>query len=62
MWEAWHNLGAVRFADGDDDAAVSAFGKALALNPAHRPSLLGRAEAHRRAGRTKSAPQNKQRK
>jgi tetratricopeptide (TPR) repeat protein len=51
LWEAWHNLGVIEFAEGDDDAATSAFGRALAINPSHRPSLLARAESHRRAGR-----------
>jgi tetratricopeptide (TPR) repeat protein len=55
VWEAWHNLGVIHFADGDDDAAAEAFGKALEVNPAHMASLLGRAEAHRRAGRTREA-------
>lgn len=55
VWEAWHNLGALHFADGDDDAAAEAFGQALAVNPANVGSLLGRAEAHRRAGRTSEA-------
>ena len=55
VWEAWHNLGVIHFADDDDDAAAEAFGKALGVNPAHMPSLLGRAEAHRRAGRTREA-------
>jgi tetratricopeptide (TPR) repeat protein len=55
VWEAWHNLGVLHFADGDDDAATEAFGKALEVNPAHMASLLGRAEAHRRAGRTREA-------
>ncbi len=55
VWEAWHNLGVIHFADDDDDAATEAFGKALSVNPAHMASLLGRAEAHRRAGRTREA-------
>ncbi len=50
LWEAWHNLGTVYWAEGDDDAAADAFGRALDVNPAHTPSLLARAEAHRRAG------------
>jgi tetratricopeptide (TPR) repeat protein len=55
LWEAWHDLGVIAQQDGDDDAAVKAFGKALDVNPAHTPSRLARAEAHRRAGRTKDA-------
>ena len=55
LWEAWHDLGVIAGDDGDDDAAVRAFGRALDVNPAHTPSRLARAEAHRRAGRTKDA-------
>ena len=55
LWEAWHNLGALHYDRGDDDRAVEAFDRALAVNPAHLPSQLGRAEAHRRAGRTDQA-------
>ncbi len=55
LWEAWHDLGVLAAADGDDDDAVRAFGKALDVNPAHTPSRLARAEAHRRAGRIKEA-------
>jgi tetratricopeptide (TPR) repeat protein len=50
LWEAWHDLGAVLFARGDDEAAVDAFRRALAINPAHAPALLARAEAYRRLG------------
>jgi Tfp pilus assembly protein PilF len=49
LWEAAHNLGVIAFADGDDDAAVAAFDRALRIHPTHTPSLLARAEAHRRA-------------
>ncbi|WP_428261826.1 tetratricopeptide repeat protein [Haliangium sp.] len=55
LWEAWHNLGTLAFAEGDDDAAVEAFTNALAVNPADMESLMGRAEAHRRAGRNGDA-------
>ncbi|ACY16461.1 tetratricopeptide repeat protein [Haliangium ochraceum] len=55
VWEAWHNLGAIQFAEGDDEGATAAFGSALAVNPVHVGSLFGRAEAHRRAGRTDEA-------
>ncbi len=55
LWEAWHNLGALAFKDGDDEAAIDAYGKALAINPANVGSMLGRAEAYRRAGRKKEA-------
>ncbi len=50
LWEAWHDLGAVLYARGEDEAAADAFGRALAINPAHTPALLARAEAHRRSG------------
>jgi tetratricopeptide (TPR) repeat protein len=55
VWEAWHNLGAIYYMEGEDDEAVESYGKALKINPAHVASMLGRAEAHRRAGNTKSA-------
>jgi len=49
LWEGWHNLGVIYYAEGDDDEAAAAFGRALKINPAHTPALLGRAEAYRRA-------------
>jgi Tfp pilus assembly protein PilF len=55
LWEAWHDLGVVQFSEGDDDAAAGAFSRALAVNPAHTPSLKARAEALRRAGEKKKA-------
>jgi tetratricopeptide (TPR) repeat protein len=55
LWEGWHDLGVVYFADGDDTQAAEAFGKALAINPAHLESRLARAEALRRAGRSDAA-------
>jgi tetratricopeptide (TPR) repeat protein len=55
VWEAWHDLGVIAFGDGDDDTAAEDFGRALAINKAALPSRLGRAEAHRRAGRKKEA-------
>ena len=55
LWEAWHNLGTLAFDEGDDEAAIEAFSRALSVNPAHVPALLGRAEARRRAGDTKDA-------
>jgi tetratricopeptide (TPR) repeat protein len=55
LWEAWHDLGVIAYKEGDDDAAVDAFTRALKLKPGHIPSLLARAEAHRRAGRRKEA-------
>ncbi|HMG20501.1 MAG TPA: tetratricopeptide repeat protein, partial [Kofleriaceae bacterium] len=55
LWEAWHDLGVIAYKDGDDDAAVDAFSKALRLKPGHTPSLLARAEASRRSGHRKDA-------
>ena len=55
LWEAWHDLGALAYKDGEDDAAIDAFSKALAINPNHTSTLLGRAEANRRAGKKKDA-------
>ena len=55
LWEAWHNLGVVQFAEGEDDAAIDSFTRAVDINPAHTPSLTARAEALRRAGERKKA-------
>ncbi len=55
LWEAHHNLGAIAYRDGEDDAAIEHFTKALAINGDHVPSLLARAEAHRRAGHRRDA-------
>ena len=55
LWEAWHDLGVIYYRDGDDDPASDAFGKALAINKGHTPTLLARAESYRRAGRKKDA-------
>ena len=55
LWEAWHDLGVIAYKEGDDDAAIDAFGKALKIKAGHTPSLLARAEAHRRAGHKKDA-------
>ncbi len=55
LWEAWHNLGVISFKDGEDEAAIEAFGKSLAIKRDHMPTLLGRAEANRRAGHKKEA-------
>ena len=55
IWEAWHDLGVIHYKDGEDDAAIIAFGKALEVNTGHMPTLLARAEAHRRAGHKKDA-------
>lgn len=55
IWEAWHDLGVIYYKDGSDDEAVNAFSKALDVNRGHTPTLLARAEAHRRAGHKKDA-------
>lgn len=55
LWEAWHDLGVLDYKDGEDEPAVEAFTKALAIKPDHMPTLLGRAEANRRAGHKKEA-------
>jgi tetratricopeptide (TPR) repeat protein len=55
VWEAWHNLGTIAFSEGADEEAIEHFTQAIKVNPAHLPSLLGRAEARRRAGETKDA-------
>lgn len=55
LWEAHHNLGAIAYRDGEDDAAIEHFTKALGINKGHTPSLLARAEAHRRAGHKRDA-------
>jgi tetratricopeptide (TPR) repeat protein len=55
LWEAWHNLGALAARDGEYDVAIDAYSRALAINRAHVPTLLGRAEANRRAGKKKDA-------
>jgi tetratricopeptide (TPR) repeat protein len=55
LWEAWHNLGVLAVRDIADEEAIAHFGKALAQNPGHVQSLLGRAEAHRRFGHQKDA-------
>ena len=55
LWEAWHDLGVIAYKEGEDDAAIGHFTKALAINKQHAPTLLARAEAHRRAGHNKEA-------
>lgn len=55
LWEAWHNLGVLAFEAGESERAAEAFSEALDVNPAHRPSLVARAEAYRRAGHTRKA-------
>lgn len=55
IWEAWYDLGVIAWKDGEDEEAIDDFGKALAQNPVHTPTLLARAEANRRAGKKKDA-------
>lgn len=55
LWEASHDLGVIAYREGDDDRAIQAFGDALAVVPAHVPTLLARAEAHRRASHERAA-------
>jgi len=55
LWEAWHDLGAIAYRDGEDDVAIEMFTKALVINPNHTSTILGRAEANRRAGKKKDA-------
>lgn len=55
LWEAWFNLGAIAWRQGDDDEAVASFSRALDIHPAHTASLMARAEAYRRSGRKNQA-------
>ncbi|HEX2686426.1 MAG TPA: tetratricopeptide repeat protein [Kofleriaceae bacterium] len=55
LWEAWYDLGVIAYKEGDDDAAIDAFTRALKIKNGHTPSLLARAEANRRAGHKKDA-------
>lgn len=55
VWEAWYDLGVIAWKEGEDDQAIDAFGKALNANREHTPTLMGRAEANRRAGHKKEA-------
>jgi tetratricopeptide (TPR) repeat protein len=55
LWEAWHDMGVLAFREGDDDAAIDSFNRALKLKPGHIATVLARAEAHRRAGHKKDA-------
>ncbi|HEX5060253.1 MAG TPA: tetratricopeptide repeat protein [Kofleriaceae bacterium] len=55
LWEGWYNLGVIAWREGDDDEAIDDYGKALAQNRDHTPTLMARAEAYRRAGRKKEA-------
>jgi tetratricopeptide (TPR) repeat protein len=55
LWEAWHDLGVIAYKEGEDETAVGHFSKSLGINKDHMPTLLARAEAHRRAGHKKDA-------
>ncbi len=55
IWEAWYDLGAIAWREGDDDEAIDDFSKALNLHAGHAPTLTARAEANRRAGHKKEA-------
>lgn len=55
IWEAWFDLGAIAWKEGDDDEAIDDFSKALDLNKGHAPALMARAEAYRRSGKKKEA-------
>ena len=55
IWEAWFDLGAIAWKEGDDDEAVDDFSKALDINKGHTPTLMARAEAYRREGKKKEA-------
>ena len=55
IWEAWYDLGAIAWREGDDDEAIDDYGKALAIDRNHTTILLARAEANRRAGKKKDA-------
>lgn len=55
LWEAWFNLGAIAWRQGDDDEAAASFSRALDVNPGHTASLMARAEAYRRSGRKNQA-------
>lgn len=61
LWEAWYNLGVIDGGEGNDSAAAESFTRSLEVNPAHRESLLGRAEAYRRAGEQGKARSDYQR-
>jgi tetratricopeptide (TPR) repeat protein len=55
IWEAWFDLGAIAWKEGDDDEAVEDYGRALDINKGHNASLMARAEAYRREGKKKEA-------
>lgn len=55
LWEAWYDLGAVRWRLGDNRAAAAAFGKAIAIDPTRTSARVARAEALRRMGKIPDA-------
>jgi tetratricopeptide (TPR) repeat protein len=55
LWEGWLDLGLLKAQEGDHDGAVAAFDRSLAVNPAHAPTRLARAESLRSLGRVKDA-------
>lgn len=55
LWEAWFNLGAIAWQQGDDDEAATYFSRVLDTYRGHPASLMARAEAYRRSGRKKQA-------
>jgi tetratricopeptide (TPR) repeat protein len=55
MWEAWFDLGAIAWKEGDDDEAVDDYTHALDINKGHTASLMARAEAYRRESKKKEA-------
>ena len=55
IWEAWFDLGAIAWKEGDDDEAVEDYSHALDINKGHTASLMARAEAYRREGKKKEA-------
>src|SRR3569623_2775377 len=55
LWEAWYDLGAIAWSEGDDDEAIDDYSKALAIDHNHTSVLLARAGANRRAGHKKDA-------
>ena len=55
LFEAWHDLGLVESKQGRHDDAARSLGKALALQPASRPTVLALGEALTRSGRAGDA-------
>lgn len=57
FFEAWHDLGWLDASRGNFGRAVTAFRRALELQPASRPTALALGEALRRSGQFKKAAQ-----